>query len=279
MCRILERETNSVSSPGHLSIGTTALLMGASMLALSGCAVGPNFEKPAPPAVSGYTQQPLGTTDSANTPGGDAQRFDIGKDISGDWWTVFHSRPLNDLVEEALKNNSDLKAAQAALKSSRESVLAQRGAFLPSVSAGFNATREQDPPGALAPVPSNNSFLYNLYTPQVSVSYSPDVWGLNRRTAESLIAQAVLVIALVAAVLWVVLRPREAPVPAPAPATASRASAATEPMTVIDEIDGDLPRHELVRSLERMGADLAALRAEVERMRETVRKQETLQQN
>jgi len=50
-------------------------------------------------------------------------------------------------------------------------------------------------------------------------------------------------------------------------------------MTVIDEIDGDLPRHELVRSLERMAADLAALRAEVERMRETVRKQETLQQN
>ena len=189
MCRILERETNSVSSPGHLPIGTTALLMGASMLALSGCAVGPNFEKPAPPAVSGYTQQPLGTTDSANTPGGDAQRFDIGKDISGDWWTVFHSRPLNDLVEEALKNNSDLKAAQAALKSSRESVLAQRGAFLPSVSGGFNATREQDPPGALAPVPSNNAFLYNLYTPQVSVSYSPDVWGLNRRTAESLTAQ------------------------------------------------------------------------------------------
>ena len=75
MCRILERETNSVSSPGHLPIGTTALLMGASMLALSGCAVGPNFEKPAPPAVSGYTQQPLGTTNSANTPGGDAQRF------------------------------------------------------------------------------------------------------------------------------------------------------------------------------------------------------------
>ncbi len=98
-------------------------------------------------------------------------------------------------------------------------------------------------------------------------------------TAESLIAQAVLLIALVAAVLWVLLRPREEPVPAPAPVTASRASAAAEPMTVIDEIDGDLPRHELVRSLERMAADLAALRAEVERMRETVRKQETLQQN
>lgn len=189
MCPETGDETKFVSSPGHLPIRIVALLAGASMLVLSACAVGPDFKKPAPPNVSGYTQQPLTTTESANAAGGDAQRFDIGKDISSDWWTVFHSKPLNDLVDEALKNNSDLKAAQAALKSSRESVLAQRGAFFPSVSAGFSATREQDPPGALAPVPSNNAFLYNLYTPQVSVSYSPDVWGLNRRTVESLTAQ------------------------------------------------------------------------------------------
>jgi NodT family efflux transporter outer membrane factor (OMF) lipoprotein len=38
-------------------------------------------------------------------------------------------------------------------------------------------------------VPSNNAFQYNLFTPQVSVSYVPDVFGLNRRTAESLEAQ------------------------------------------------------------------------------------------
>ena len=53
-----------------------------------------------------------------------------------------------------------------------------------SVAAGFSATRQQDPSGALAPVPSNNAFLYNLFTPQVSVSYVPDVFGLNRRTVE-----------------------------------------------------------------------------------------------
>jgi NodT family efflux transporter outer membrane factor (OMF) lipoprotein len=38
-------------------------------------------------------------------------------------------------------------------------------------------------------VPSNNAFLYNLFTPQVSVSYVPDVFGLNRRNVESLKAQ------------------------------------------------------------------------------------------
>ncbi len=40
-----------------------------------------------------------------------------------------------------------------------------------------------------APTLSSNAFLYNLFTPQVSVSYVPDVFGLNRRTTESLQAQ------------------------------------------------------------------------------------------
>ena len=179
-----------VSPRGHPLAMVGPFFLAISLISLSGCAVGPDFKKPAPPDVSGYTRQPLAATGSVDVSGGDAQRFDIGKDISGDWWTVFHSKPLNDLVDEALKNNSDLKAAQAALKASREGVLAQRGAFFPSISAGLSATREQDPSGALAPVPSNNAFLYNLYTPQVSVAYMPDVFGLNRRTVESLTAQA-----------------------------------------------------------------------------------------
>jgi NodT family efflux transporter outer membrane factor (OMF) lipoprotein len=189
MRRISRSEAKDVSLPGHLRNAKHLLLTAASLSMLSACAVGPDFQKPAAPAVTGYTQQPVTDTSSASTPGGATQHFDPGKDISADWWSVFHSQSLNALVDEALKNNSDLKAAQAALKSSRESVLAQRGAFFPSVSAGFSAVREQDPPGALAPVPSNNAFLYNLYTPQVNISYSPDVWGLNRRTVESTTAQ------------------------------------------------------------------------------------------
>jgi NodT family efflux transporter outer membrane factor (OMF) lipoprotein len=157
---------------------------------LAGCAVGPDFRKPAAPEVTGYTAQPPSTTvATADVAGGQAQRFVDGSDLPGDWWTLFHSRPLNALIEQSLARNHDLKAAQAALLVAREDVLAQRGAYSPSVSAGFSATREQDPPGALAPVPSNNAFLYNLFTPQLSISYVPDVFGLNRRTVESVQAQ------------------------------------------------------------------------------------------
>ena len=93
--------------------------LGASfaLLLLAGCAVGPDFKKPAAPNVNAYTAQPLSAPAvTANVIGGDAQRFVQAADISGDWWTAFHSPALNALVEQALKNNSDLKAAQAALR-------------------------------------------------------------------------------------------------------------------------------------------------------------------
>jgi NodT family efflux transporter outer membrane factor (OMF) lipoprotein len=156
---------------------------------MAGCAVGPNFKKPAAPEVSDYTAPALSTTvASANTSGGGAQRFAKGTDISGDWWTLFHSEALNDLIEHSLANNPDLKAAQAALLVARENVLAQRGAYFPSVTGNFSASRQRQS-GQIAPTPNSNAFLYNLFTPEVSVSYVPDVFGLNRRTMESLQAQ------------------------------------------------------------------------------------------
>ncbi|HEY1898799.1 MAG TPA: efflux transporter outer membrane subunit [Steroidobacteraceae bacterium] len=160
------------------------------MLSIAGCAVGPDFKPPAAPSVSNYVAGPLtNPAATANVPGGAAQRFIAGGDLSADWWTLFHSKRLNDLIEQALRNNHDLKAAQAALTEAHENVLAQRGAYYPSIGADFSGTRQKQP-ASLAPVPSNNALLYNLFTPQLSISYVPDVFGLNRRTVESLQAQA-----------------------------------------------------------------------------------------
>jgi NodT family efflux transporter outer membrane factor (OMF) lipoprotein len=159
-------------------------------LLTGGCVVGPNFKPPPAPAVSGYTANPIATTaETPGVPGGEVQRFVSGGDIPADWWTLFHSRALNALIEQALANNADLKAAQAALLVAHENTRAQHGAYVPKVSAGVSVTREQDPSGSLAPVPSNNAFLYTLVTPQLSVSYVPDVFGLNKRTVEAAAAQ------------------------------------------------------------------------------------------
>ena len=159
------------------------------LLLFGGCAVGPNFNKPAAPDVTGYTPTPISTTSStADVSGGEAQHFVEGQDIPGEWWTLFRSQPLNDLIEHSLKTNPDLKAAHAALAVARENVLAQRGAYYPSVTAGFAANRSKTS-NEISPVPNAYIFNYSLYTPQVSVSFTPDVFGLNRRTVESLKAQ------------------------------------------------------------------------------------------
>jgi len=169
-----------------LTSGLVAIL---ALLITAGCAVGPNFKKPAAPNVPGYTPMPPTTTSSSpEVPGGEAQSFAQGRDIPGDWWTLFHSKALNDLIERSLKNNPDLKSAQAALVVARENVLAQRGAYYPSVTGSFSATRAKTSE-EISPVPSFTTFQYSLFTPEVSVSFVPDVFGLNRRTVESLKAQ------------------------------------------------------------------------------------------
>src|ERR1700722_10598759 len=160
------------------------------LLLIAACAVGPNFKRPAAPDVSDYTASPLSSTvATAKVSGGEAQRFAKASDISADWWALFHSAPLNELIEQSLTNNHDLKAAQAALSVAGENVLAQRGVYYPSVTGNFSATRQRQS-GQIAPALNSNTFLYNLFTPQVTVSYVPDVFGLNRRTVESLDAQA-----------------------------------------------------------------------------------------
>ena len=179
---------DELSPPGGLP-HARVFVAAFAVLLTTGCTVGPDFAKPSAPAVSDYRATPLSTTVNSDTQAGDAQRFNKGMDVVQDWWTVFHSKALDDLIEQSIANNHDLKAAQAALSVARENVLAQRGVFYPNVSAGFSASHQKQS-AALAPVPGNNALQFSLFTPQVSVSYTPDVFGLNRRTAESLQAQA-----------------------------------------------------------------------------------------
>jgi outer membrane protein TolC len=95
---------------------------------LSSCAVGPNFEDPAPPDVSRYTREPLATrTASADVRDGQAQRFVNGRDIPAEWWRLFRSPALNSLIQKSLNANPTLQSAIAAVRVSQETVYAQQG--------------------------------------------------------------------------------------------------------------------------------------------------------
>ena len=159
-------------------------------LALAGCAVGPDYKRPAAPAAQEYAPTPMARdTAAASGAGGESQRLLQSMDIPGQWWTLFHSEPLNALIDDALKHNADVEAAHASLQVAWEAVYAQRGVYFPTVNASVNPTR-QDVAKDLASPASSGADLYNLTTAQVSVSYVLDLWGGNRRQVESLAAQA-----------------------------------------------------------------------------------------
>jgi NodT family efflux transporter outer membrane factor (OMF) lipoprotein len=158
---------------------------------LAGCAVGPDFHRPTAPHVSGYTQGGLPPlTAETDVAGGEAQRFVQGLSIPQQWWTLFHSPELNAVIEEALGANPDVQVAQAALRQAMENVYAQMGFYYPTVQGNFSPSREKNAVGTLAPTLNSGAPLFSLYTAQVGVSYTLDVFGANRRQVESLQALA-----------------------------------------------------------------------------------------
>ena len=164
-------------------------LLAIGVAALSGCAVGPDFDRPAAPDVEGFTSSPLpGKTVSTEVAGGEAQRFVQGLDIPGQWWTLFHSEALNTLIEEALKNNPTLPAAEAALLQAWENVYAEQGAFFPTAVVSYSPSRNKTATGVVFTAASSGPPFFTLHTAQVVVSYAPDVFGGTRREVESLTA-------------------------------------------------------------------------------------------
>lgn len=156
---------------------------------LSGCAVGPRYVRPELPRTDRYTSVPLPVqTTTTAVPIGDAQRFLIGARPQAKWWTAFGSPDLDRLVAQAFAANPDVEAAQAALRAARESYRAERGALLPTVTAGATANRQRVASEIASPQSSGAS-IFNVYTGQLSVGYTPDLFGGVRRTIESAAAQ------------------------------------------------------------------------------------------
>jgi NodT family efflux transporter outer membrane factor (OMF) lipoprotein len=167
-------------------------LIGAALLVAS-CAVGPNFTAPAVPEASRYTKEPLApSTSSAPVKDGQPQHFVNGRDISGDWWILYHSPGLNAVVRRAIEGNPNLQSAISAVRVAKEMTYAEQGKFFPSAQASFTPTRNLTA-SSLAPVNANGVLFvpnyFDLYTTQVAVAYSLDIWGGERRAIESLIAQ------------------------------------------------------------------------------------------
>lgn len=159
----------------HLALGTMIAWLGA----LAGCAVGPNFQRPIVKTTDQYLPESLAV------PAEGEPRVVMGRDIPFAWWESLGSPALNRLVARALANNPTLAAADAALREAQEYAKAQGGFFYPTVGVGQTVQRQR-----WANDSGQTPGLYNLYTAQAVVSYTPDVFGANRRAFESLAAAA-----------------------------------------------------------------------------------------
>ena len=159
-------------------------------LALAGCAVGPNFKPPEAPANAGssYTPTPMpaetASAQGATGTSGVEQRFVPNQDIPSQWWTVFHSKSLDQLIRAGLEQNPNMAAAQAALRQVQENYNAQFGnAIYPEVGAQLSATREH---ASAFSTNTPKGIVFNLYNASVNVSYGLDFFGGARRALEGL---------------------------------------------------------------------------------------------
>ena len=174
-------------NPRHRAIdAATAALLAA--VACAGCAVGPDFKRPAAPHVERYTVRPLPQqTEAAVGPAGAAQVFTAGERLPDKWWTLYGSPSLDAMVEQALRANPNVQSGRAALRKAHENVLAAWGVLAPSVDASADGTRQRISGAQFGP--SGLPSIFNLYNASVSVSYGLDFFGGARRELESLRAQ------------------------------------------------------------------------------------------
>ncbi len=163
-------------TPIFLARGQVAALV----MVLSACAVGPDFETPAPPDVERFTPEKTASP-------GNGQRFREGAIIPARWWTAFGSKQLDDLIREAIDRNPTLEAADAAIRVAQFNTDAATGAFFPLVVVNSNSSYQISSGDATTTTVTQTAFSF--ISKSLQISYAPDIWGANRRAVESLEAQ------------------------------------------------------------------------------------------
>lgn len=146
--------------------------LGAAAL-LSACSVGPNFKTPASPTEYPVEAEALSSE----------RHIALGKQIEAEWWTLFASQPLDELIKQAMADNYDIAAAKETLLETEEAVKAARGGLYPSASLEAIAGRQKY--GAALFGPLNFSIPpFTYYEVGPSLSWTPDLFGGAHRKIE-----------------------------------------------------------------------------------------------
>lgn len=152
---------------------------------LAACTMGPDFRTPDPPSVGRYTSGPQ--PEATIAADGVAQRFVPARDLPADWWALYASPKLDQLVRAALDASPTLPQARARLAQAQEDLNARTSSVtLPAVDGTLGLSRNQIDPAAMGFPEAPKTGPFTLYSVGISVSYTIDAFGGARRELESL---------------------------------------------------------------------------------------------
>lgn len=181
---------NRPRKPGAPSIRASAMARRAAALAcaaaIGGCSVGPNFTRPVPPAAARYTADvPPGGAGAADD---NSQHIELGRQIEGDWWSLFRSDAIDAVVKQAVEHNRTLAASTATLQQARELALAAGGTRYPQLGLTAGVGRQKYGEEFLGGFFNLPPFTYYAIGP--TVSYTLDYTGGVARGVEQQYAMA-----------------------------------------------------------------------------------------
>ena len=147
------------------SVHSSRTVIYALAVALAGCAVGPNYQRPEVETPAAFKEGQGEWVHAA--PADTLER--------GPWWQLFGDADLNDLASRVRVSNQNVAAAVAAYAQARALVAEQRAALFPTVSLNVSANRSGG---------AGSGGARNSYQIGIGGSWEPDVWGSLRRGVE-----------------------------------------------------------------------------------------------
>ena len=173
MSKLLERTVET---------GGLAALLGALVLALPGCAVGPDYQRPSTELPA---QWKAGSIWKEAKPR-DAQ-------LKEEWWGIFDDSILSGLEVMASTNSPNVRAALARVDQARAVARISRADLFPKAGLNPSASRERYTRNrALQPsaIAKAQSYTVNDFILPLDLSYEVDLWGRVRRSFRSAREQA-----------------------------------------------------------------------------------------
>ncbi|NBA97683.1 efflux transporter outer membrane subunit [Pseudomonas sp. R5(2019)] len=170
--------------------GSRLLSLSLSLLMLSACAIGPDYQRPEVSTPAQFKQAD-----------GWRQAQPADALARGAWWELYGDAQLNDLVEQLNRSNQTVAQSEAQYRQAQALVRSARAAFWPTVDLSAGKTRSSQGTGSSSSsLTSSSSGIRNTYSTQLGVSWEADIWGKLRRGLEADKASAQASLADLAAV-------------------------------------------------------------------------------